>query len=129
MSCVDTDILIDFLNNKKEAVEKIDELRENNALSTTSINSFELLKGKAELSKNSKEDSIDILLNNLFIYGFDFEASKKAANMFKELKRNGNLIDFADMMIASICIANDETLLTRNIKHFERIPGLKIEKI
>lgn len=30
-------------------------------------------------------------------------------------------------MIAAISISNNETLITKNKKHFERIEGLKIE--
>jgi len=32
-------------------------------------------------------------------------------------------------MIASIAMENNESILTRNTKHFERIHGLKIEKM
>ena len=32
-----------------------------------------------------------------------------------------------DLMIASICLANDLILITNNTKHFDRIKELKIE--
>jgi len=32
-----------------------------------------------------------------------------------------------DLKIAAICIAHDATLLTRNVRDFEAIPGLRVE--
>ena len=125
MVCLDSDILIDFLNNKKEAVQKVAELKkENSPLAITSINSFELLN----IASKEKLESIHNFLLNFDIYNFDFESSDSAANIFQELKSRGNLLDLADIMIAAIVISNDETLVTRNIKHFERITNLKLEE-
>jgi len=126
MVCLDSDILIDFLNNKKEAVQKINELKkENIALSITSINSFELLN----IASKEKLEKIRNFLFNFRVYNFDFESSEKAAQIFQELKSRGAILDLADIMIAAIALSNDEPLLTRNIKHFERIKELKIEKL
>ena len=33
----------------------------------------------------------------------------------------------ADLLIASITLANRATLVTRNLRHFKQIPGLKVE--
>ena len=125
MVCLDSDILIDFLNNKKEAVQKINELKkENIALSITSVNSFELLN----ISSKEKLEEIRNFLFNFRVYNFDFESSENAAQIFQELKSRGAILDLADIMIAAIALSNNETLITRNIKHFERIKELKIEK-
>jgi len=125
MVCLDSDILIDFLNNKKEAVKKISELKEsNNSLSITSINSFELLN----ISTKEKLESISNFLLNFKLYDFNFKSSETAAQIFQELKSKGEILDLADIMIAATVISNDETLITRNIKHFERIVNLKLEK-
>jgi len=32
-----------------------------------------------------------------------------------------------DLLIAGIAIENDMTLVTHNMKHFSRIPGLKLQ--
>lgn len=42
-----------------------------------------------------------------------------------QLQRNEQLIKDADILIASYCIVNDYTLVTRNAKDFERVDGLK----
>ena len=48
----------------------------------------------------------------------------KIKNMLRE---NGELIDEFDMVIAGQTINEGLTLVTDNLKHFNRIPGLKIE--
>lgn len=130
MVCLDTDIIIDYLKNDKKAVRKIVELRsEGTELSTTSVNSFELFRGNAKLGDKSQDNAVNIFLNNVTLHNFDLESSKKAAEIFESLKSEGNLIELPDIMIASIAIENNETLITGNLKHFERIKGLKIESI
>lgn len=44
-----------------------------------------------------------------------------------ELESKGQVLDDADMLISSIALLNNATLVTNNIEHFKRIGGLKIE--
>jgi len=44
-----------------------------------------------------------------------------------ELESKGQMLDDADLLIASIAMLSDATLATNNIDHFKRISGLKIE--
>jgi predicted nucleic acid-binding protein len=43
-----------------------------------------------------------------------------------DLRRQGQLIGDTDLLIAATALHHDLTLITRNTKHFERIPGLKL---
>jgi len=52
----------------------------------------------------------------------DIYAREKA-----RLKTLGNLLDDFDLLIGCIAIANELILVTRNVKHFERLSSLKIE--
>ena len=51
----------------------------------------------------------------------------KAASQFELLRQARIRIGSMDMKIAAICLANDATLLTRNLKDFGKVPGLKFE--
>jgi len=44
--------------------------------------------------------------------------------LYRALKRNGELIEDADLLIAATAIARGYTLWTRNIKHFKRLEKL-----
>ena len=48
----------------------------------------------------------------------------KAAEIYIALKQKGQLIKESDMLIAAYCLVNRYTLITRNIKDFNRIEGL-----
>ena len=68
-------------------------------------------------------------LTNFKILGFDFNSSKIAAEIFNDLRSNGEMLDLADILIASIAISNKEQFITGNSKHFERIKELKIDSL
>jgi tRNA(fMet)-specific endonuclease VapC len=53
----------------------------------------------------------------------------KAAAEFDRLRQHKKLkkIGRGDLLIASIALANHATLVTRNLRHFRQIPGLKLE--
>ena len=50
---------------------------------------------------------------------------EKAVDVYITLQGKGQLIGDADILIASYCLVNDYTLVTRNTSDFERIDGLK----
>ena len=54
-----------------------------------------------------------------------FNIWKKAIEVYISLQSKGQLIGDADILIASYCLVNNYTLVTRNTSDFERIDGLK----
>jgi predicted nucleic acid-binding protein len=55
---------------------------------------------------------------------FDNKAAVKSSNIYKQLKAQNKLIKTAAIFIAAI--ANNLSLATLNVKHFNRIESLKI---
>jgi len=130
MVVLDTDILVSFIRGNEEAINKINNYyNSESSVMTTSMTVFELFRGAfASHNSEKKVGDIELLIEDLDILDFDTRSSKIVGKIYNELKRNGKIIDILDMFIASISISNNETLVTRNIKHFSRIPKLKIEK-
>lgn len=66
----------------------------------------------------------EMLLERILIVQFDVAA----ANVFDQLLGNRKLrrIGHADLLIASIALANGATLVTRNMRHFQQVPNLII---
>jgi len=129
MVCLDTDLLVGLVRNNPAAVKTISDLEQGSLpMTTTSITTYELLKG-AEISVNPKENVqlIKNILSNLHVLDFDTPSSEKASRIYKELNSSGILIGEFDILIASVCIANDETLIS-NDEHFGRIKELKWKK-
>ena len=59
---------------------------------------------------------------------FDDEAAAHYGTLRAQLSREGRLIGGNDLLIASIALAYDATLVTRNIGEFRRVPGLAVER-
>jgi tRNA(fMet)-specific endonuclease VapC len=54
-------------------------------------------------------------------------SAKIFAELYSNLRQEGQPLDDIDLLIAGIAIENDMTLVTNNEKHFERIEGLNTE--
>lgn len=57
----------------------------------------------------------------------DAEVSIKAADVTTALEKKGQPIEAADIFIAATALAHGLILVTRNTRHFERIPDLVVE--
>ncbi len=58
---------------------------------------------------------------------FDDAAAEQHAALRAHLKRLGTPIGAGDSMIAAIALVNDAAVVTRNVREFERVPGLRLE--
>ncbi|MBI4163695.1 MAG: PIN domain-containing protein [Candidatus Aenigmarchaeota archaeon] len=125
---VDTTFLIGLLRNSPDAVRKASEIDvKKEPVFATTISVFELWQGVIDLQNKNKLDKIHILLDSIGLLTFDLESAKIAGRIHAQLRAEGLTIDPEDSMIAGICIKSDQAILTKNTKHFERIPELKLE--
>ncbi len=127
MVCLDTDVMVHFLRGEETIVQQITHLKdENERLTTTAVNSFELWKGVYRSAQKNALDAVEQFLKEIEILYLDTPASKKAAKIFESLSSKGEIIDVLDIFIASIAITHHEPLLTHNKKHFKRITELQL---
>ncbi|MEW6609905.1 MAG: type II toxin-antitoxin system VapC family toxin [bacterium] len=61
------------------------------------------------------------------ILSFDENTAREYGRIRTELETRGELLAEPDIRIAAISLVNDATLVTGNIKHFNRIKGLRVE--
>jgi predicted nucleic acid-binding protein len=105
-------------------------LIEGGILCTTPIILCELFKGC--YLTNRPEESLVLLkkyITQTQLLDFDATSCSIYGKLSQELLRKGKLTQDQDLMIAAICIAHNVTLITKNKKHFENIPGLKVEYV
>ncbi len=67
------------------------------------------------------------LLSNLTILPFDEYAARRYGELRALLERRGTPIGDSDTRIAAIALDRDLTVVTGNVRHFERVPGLRVE--
>jgi tRNA(fMet)-specific endonuclease VapC len=51
---------------------------------------------------------------------------KVYGRILSALQRSGSLIGTMDLLIAAAALADDAPLVTRNLSHFTRVPGLQV---
>lgn len=126
---LDTSYLIDLMNGDEGALEKRQELEKADIpQSITSITLFELWSGleQSERTEKEKQKIRDVIAGRI-IYQLDPASSKKAGEIHGKLARDGEKIEPQDSMIAGIAVQENEPVLTRNQKHFDKIEHLKTE--
>jgi tRNA(fMet)-specific endonuclease VapC len=67
------------------------------------------------------------LLSRVEVLGIAEETAILAGDIAAELSMRGLGISAEDLLIAATALQTDLTLVTANTKHFEIIPGLKLE--
>ena len=130
MVVIDSDLIISYLRKKpKFSVKYLNRLLDNEeSLKTTIFNYAELLEG-AYLTNNVPKNLryIKEFLENFEILSFQLPDASLFSQIHAQLLKDGTPVGDMDVLIASIVLNNNETLVTRNIKHFSKIPMLKIK--
>ena len=127
MVCVDTDFLIDLSNREEKAIEKLKELSaKGDTIYTTTISMGEYYTG----AYRSRDKELRVAKAREFLKVFvtltlDHESARLWGQLAADLKSNS--IGDLDLLIASMALSNKQVLITRNKKHFERVPGLEVE--
>jgi predicted nucleic acid-binding protein len=95
---------------------------------TTAITLGELLygvarRGSAELSKRVRQ----LVAGAVLVLPFERSAAETYGTLRAELESAGTRLAEPDLRIASIVIATGLTLVSGNVRHFGRVPGLQFE--
>lgn len=119
----DTDVVIDFFTGSGPYAELIAGLIKKDLLALTSITVFELYAG---VSGSKRLEQIDDIVSLAKIFPLGTEEALASVGIYNELKKDGKLIGIQDILIAGVCLACKQPLLTRNRDHFSRVSGLKL---
>ena len=125
---LDTNICIEALKNRPpEILQRLREVGPE-AVAVSVITSLELRHG-AERSQHAKiaHAKLDRFLAPITIIPFDQEAALIGARIRAHLDRQGTPIGDLDSLIAAQAIAGAFTLVTNNLREFQRVPDLKTD--
>ena len=125
---IDSDVIIDFQNLKEPGASYfINATKEKSFISVISYS--EIVFGiKSHPGFSEKIRVFDNLLKDLEIeiLGVNKKEILEFTDLKLDLKKVSNLIPDFDLIIAASAIANNLALVTRNTKHFFRVPHLKL---
>lgn len=128
MYMLDTNICIYAIKRKPEQV--FSRIKENleNGLCISAITLAELEHGIAKSDyPQTNRASLTKFLAILNVLPFDEPAAREYGKICASLQKRGTTIGTMDMLIAGHARSRDYTLITNNVKEFERVTGLKIE--
>lgn len=96
-------------------------------LAIASIVLAELYAGAYHHSNSNKLlGLISDLLDDVVVLDFDAVCAHQFGEIRGQLLRQGISVNSMDLMIASVAIVNDLTLVTHNTADFQQIPGLQL---
>jgi predicted nucleic acid-binding protein len=118
--CLDFETALDFLMGDPSTIEKLKYYADREEICITSLTLMQLLE------TIKKEEVIINFSNSVSILPFDKRAAGIATKLNREIRMKGELPKPMDSVLtASICIANDAFIFTRNAWKFEGIRGLR----
>ena len=128
MVCLDTTFIIDVLRGNQEAKRLLDELMTTS--DTTSIAAPTLMELRTSIVLNTRATQGDQFINKIkassILLPLDHESATRAGDIEAALILAGETLPPVVIMIGAIALQHNEVLLTRNVKHFKRIPGLSV---
>ncbi|MEM2963732.1 MAG: type II toxin-antitoxin system VapC family toxin [Candidatus Anstonellales archaeon] len=118
--CLDSDIILDFLEGRKATIEKLKHYIEKEEIVTTSVVMFEVLSSVKSIAPVLRfMEQLDILV-------FDKQSAELASKLYRDGMKEGIRIPSRAIINAAICMRNDAFLLTKNRNEYEGIKGLKV---
>ncbi|MBI2671328.1 PIN domain-containing protein [Candidatus Woesearchaeota archaeon] len=124
---LDTSAIIDIFKGNEEIKKFLQDNKE--PFAVTIMNYLELFFGLNPEDQKHKieEQYYEDFFNNLFFINLSTNSCKEASKIYWNLKKEGKTIDKVDCIIASLFSTNGiKKILTRNVKHFERIKQLSV---
>jgi tRNA(fMet)-specific endonuclease VapC len=127
---LDTNTVSAVLRGEPHVLTKLaSTVTEGNAITLNAVSYFEVRRGlhlplfKQKLHRFlSFAQACDLLPLNL-------AALDAAAAVYQRLRQQGSILENADILIAATALSHDAILVTRNLKHFGRIEGLRLESL
>jgi len=127
MYLLDTNTLIYFFKQQGQVAAHL----KNVAASEVAIASVVLFELEYGVLRSNQPDlqrkGIDAALKAYRVLSMDYRCAKSAAWIKHTLELAGTPIGHFDQLIAGMALAHNLTLVTRNTREFERVPGLSVE--
>lgn len=127
---IDTSILIAYERGQLDVSARVAD-RESEEAFLSVVSASELLHGAHRATdpaiRTRRLAFVEAILSRFPVLEIDLEVARAHAALWSNLAQRGEMIGVHDSWIAATCIARDLTLITGNIREFDRVPGLRVE--
>lgn len=118
---VDTSVIIDVLRGSAPARALLRHERTHGLLNASELTRAEVLAGMRPVEEAATRE----LLEAFTWRAVDREIAERAADYAREFRASHSGIDLVDYVIAATADVSGARLLTRNVKHFPMLDGLR----
>ncbi len=126
MRVLDTDVCVELLRGNAKIIERRAEI--DVPVVTTWMTAAELYYGAERSSAPTKNRRLVArFLETLPVVETTSRAARQFGVIKSVLERLGQRLADPDLIIAALCLAHDGILVTGNLRHFGRVPGLQVE--
>ena len=123
---VDSDYVADYLKGRVPATTLLDRLF-HEGIAVSIVTYAEVYEGIYYGQKRVvSEQGLRLFLQTTPVIGINRSIAKCYATLRGDLARKGQLIDQPDLFIAATAMHHNLTLVTRNLRDYQRIPDLKM---
>lgn len=124
---LDTNICIFTIKNKPQVVREAFN-RRHGQLAISTVTLMELIYGAEKSAAPERNLAIvEGFAARLDVLDYDIQGAAHTAQLRAELAKAGTPIGPYDRMIAGHARARGLTLVTNNLREFQRVPGLRVE--
>ena len=124
---LDTNICIYVINQKPPVVLQRFRQEAPGSIALSSISAAELAYGVSKSGSVRNQEALDLFLAPLDVLPFDEAAIWQYGKLRATLEKKGEPIGPLDTLIAAHALSRGLTLVTNDIREFERVEGLKLE--
>lgn len=129
---LDSSYLIDLLRETTtgrpgSALDFIEQLDERETL-VVSVHAMCELRGGAELARRAlqEHEELDRMFSGMVVSYPDGRFAAVYGRLAAALRRSSRPVQAMDLLIATAALLDDAPLVTRNVKDFSRVPGLRV---
>lgn len=88
---------------------------------------FELWEGTERADRPSEEtQKVSDLVSHYTVMTFEARHAERAGRLSGQMARRGRMMDPLDAQIAGMALAENLPVVTRNVRDFKRVEGLKV---
>ena len=125
---LDTNFVSQLLNSNQTALVNLrNAIQGGHDVVFNAVCYYEIKRGLVLPTFQKKLRAFDALVRKHGLLDLDRPALDEAIAIYQVLRRQGNLIEDADLLMGAIAKANGATLVTHNARHFQRISGLTLD--
>ena len=128
---IDSTVLV-TLDRGRQDLSALESRLPEGPIGVAAITVSELLAGvyraESAVRRLGREALIEAVVERIPTFAFDLRVARTHARLWAQLASAGQLIGAHDLIIAATAITHDYSVLTDNIRDFDRVPGLDVRR-